>query len=94
MPRDWWGLIYGPAAIREQFPSRKALMDERPWCAADMARQKKYYAENRLSMAGLLFTREDRERADIEDADRFIAAAEERKRVKFLAHIKQRREAA
>lgn len=45
---DWWSLIDKRAALREQRPNLRRLLNERPGCAADNARQATYREITRL----------------------------------------------
>jgi hypothetical protein len=51
MELNWLDLIDKRAALREQFPTFARVRNERPGCAADIARQEFYRAENRMSVA-------------------------------------------
>jgi hypothetical protein len=94
MPRDWWVLIDKKAALREQHARLSVLLQERPGCAVDRERQERLAIDNRRSVAGAVYSRTDRELHDIEDADRFIAEMEAKRREAFLARYEQRRAAA
>lgn len=94
MPRDWWVLIDKKAALREQHGRLSKLMQERPGCEVDRDRQHRYALDNRRSIAGAVYSRTDRELHDIEDADRFIAEMEAKRRADFLARFEERRATA
>lgn len=44
---DWWALIDKRAALKEQHPTIRKVLNERPGCAADKARQAAYREETR-----------------------------------------------
>lgn len=89
--RDWFPLIDKRAARREQFPLLRAVQHERPGCAADRSRQEYWRAANRRSVAAESQTRQDRERADEADADRFIFEMKRREQERFLSRLNERK---
>lgn len=89
--RDWTRLIDKRAALREQFPQLRSVMNERPGCQADRDRQALHRAQNRLSVEQAAAAAIARRRQE-EDADRFIAEMERRKKEAFLARIAARQQ--
>lgn len=90
--RDWTRLIDKRAAVKEQFPALRSLMNERPGCQVDRDRQARYREENRRSVeqAAAAAIAARRQEAD---ADLFIEQMRRREQERFLARLQERKTA-
>lgn len=90
MPRDfdWVALIDRKAAIREQFPTLRRLMSERPGCEAERQNRAVFAAENRASVERCRTAIGEQEA----DADRFISEMRRKEQNRFLARFEARQD--
>lgn len=91
MPRDfdWVALIDRKAAIREQFPTLRRLMSERPGCEAERQNRAVFAADNRASVERCRTAIGEQEA----DADRFIAEMRRKHEEQFTAAFAARQQA-
>lgn len=85
-------LIDKRAALREQFPKARVVMQERPGTLRDRANREYWEADNRARCARGVHP-DARAEMQERDADRFIAEMKQREQERFLARMNERKTA-